>query len=1642
MTASDDELTGRLEVTITIVDVNEPPDVTGRATITFVEAAPGPVETFDANDPEDGQIDWEVEGTDADDFTITDGALNFASGPNYENPTDSDPDNVYKITIKATDDASQSGTLNVTVIVTDENQKPEFPGATTSRDISENTAPNQNVGSPIRADDPENDVLTYSLTGADASHFDIATSTGQILTKGDLDHEGSKKSYLVTVSVHDGRNPDGDDDTSVDATITVTINVTDENEAPEITGLDTRDWPENATGTIATYTANDPEMATTTWTVDGPDNADFSITDAGVLSIDNAPDYEQQATYRIKVRVSDGPSSNVAEQDVTITITNVDEPGVVTLSPTSPIVGTPINAGVTDPDRIDSVTTWSWHRSTNKSNWGSPISGATGSAYTPANADEGNYLRATASYDDGEGSGKSASAVTDSAVPTTNSQPTFSPNVFRSVDENTGPNERIGDPVTATERQQGDTLVYALDGTDSNMFDFSTSTGQLLTKEPLDYEGTRKTYSVTVSVSDGKDVNNNNDPSPDAEIAVTITVNDVDEAPEITGDATADFYENATGTVATYTAEDPEKRAVSWDLSGTDESAFNIVAGVLTFNSPPDFETKPTYQVTVEAAEGRKTDTLAVTVNINNVDEDGSLALSNAQPQVGTLFTATLSDPDKGISDLTWTWESATSTVSTTTSSSGTTDSYTPVDADEGKSIRVTVSYTDSQGSGKSATVTSANQVQQPPPQNDPPVFEPTTTREVPENTPAGQNIGSAVTATDSPGDSLTYTLGGQDAGSFDIEGATGQLKTKSGLDRETKDTYTLTVTATDSSGVQDTITVTITVTEVNEPPTLTGPQTVTYTENNTGAVATYTVSDPEGEQVPLEPKGEDGSHFRFSGGQLHFNAQPDFETPLDANKDRVYNLIVEATDRNSTTTLEVTVTVANVNEPPQFPNGDTGTRSVTENTAAGQNVGRPVSASDPEKDDLHYTLSGRDARYFDIDSSTGQILAKAELNYEGRSSYSVKVSVRDSKNVDGNPDAVTDDSIDITINVIGENEAPVITGATSTNFAENSTRAVASYTGRDPEGSTVTWTLLGTDSAYFAITNRGVLSFDPVPDFEDEKDSDRNSVYHVTVQASDGNNINRHEVTVTVTNVEESGTVELSSVQPQVDTALTATLDDPDGVTSATTWSWQRSAADRKSNWSNINNATSDSYTPVTGDVGRYLRVTASYGDGYSNGKSASAISENTVRAVPTQNSPPSYSALFTTRTVEENTAAGTNIGDPVIATDDPNDRLTYRLGGTDVGMFRIVASTGQLQTRMPLDFESKTSYAVMVTAADPSDATSSIRVNITVTNINEPPVAVDDTAVATEDGSAVIIDVLANDRDPEGMGLTLAATTQPANGSAAVENNEVKYTPTPGYYGSDTFTYTVSDGENSSVANVFVRVDADGDPTVELSTIQMQFVPIDGGGESILLSDYFSDPDEGHPPYQATISDSAIATVEVSDGYLTITPVGIGVATTTLTVSDTPGISQEFRVVVFRPVVERTETETVHIVDPAVETTLTSVESSLSVIFQAGARDQFFQAAIDAQSNNCGVEAPIGHQHLCVLVDLFDLGAESIEESLDLPATLHVTLDQTLYDSIAADIASGEFMMWKGPRSDRRIVGPGSPSAATRSDRTSATT
>ena len=269
------------------------------------------------------------------------------------------------------------------------------------------------------------------------------------------------------------------------------------------------------------------------------------------------------------------------------------------------------------------------------------------------------------------------------------------------------------------------------------------------------------------------------------------------------------------------------------------------------------------------------------------MDEPGKVTLSALRPQSAVVFTAKHTDPDDSISDLKWQWAKASSKNGRYVDiDKETGNAYEPVDDDFGAHLRATASYTDREGSGKSAMVVSEYAVQKRRGANDAPAFpdqdpdmpddqNTETTRTVAENTKAGQVIGNPVVADDediNPVEVLTYTLGGTDAESFAIDWATGQLMTKSALnfentpvltgvpiDGEQARGYTVTVTATDPSAVpvavleagatgsSATIEVTITVTDVNEGPAIGGDAPMPFAEGSETLVpVTYTAADPE----------------------------------------------------------------------------------------------------------------------------------------------------------------------------------------------------------------------------------------------------------------------------------------------------------------------------------------------------------------------------------------------------------------------------------------------------------------------------------------------------------------------------------------------------------------------------------------------------------------------------------------------------------------------------------------------------------------------------------------------------------------------------------------------------------------------------
>ena len=1383
-TDTDGMVTNEL-VTVTVTNKDEG----GTVTLSAVAPYPGVDFTATHTDP-DGEVagaDWQWSRSRSKGGTYTD--IEGAEEATYS-PTSGDVGFYLRATVTYNDGQGEGKSAMATSAhtvqaINEPNATPEFTdedtdisGVQAARMVEENTPAGEDVGLPVEASDSDNDILTYTIDDTAAATFDIEAASGQIKTKADLDFD-TVQTYTATVTATD---PAG-----ASTEVTVTITVTDVNEPPDITG-DVVDYVENGTGVVATFTATDPEgEGTVTLDLSGADASLFSLSQGGVLTFNNPPNYEKPGdadgdnTYEVTVGARDGDGIR-GTRDIEVKVTNDDEDGTVTLSAVQPRVGVAVTARLTDIDGPVSGVTWQW------SAGGSDIADATSDTYTPTATDTGT-LTATANYTDPQGSEKTASGDSDRvvAVDTRNKAPEFvdqdtdtegnqNTEAERTVEENTvAPNSVNGGAISATDSNSGDVVSYTLGGPDASSFDIDLTNGQITVGvgTDVDYE-TKDTYMVTVIATDSFGAT--------ASIAVTIKVTDVNEGPEVTGLDQVDYAEGGEGgegDVATYTATDPENAgAVKWTLDGDDALDFEIdeSSGVLTFAEVPDYEmaadrdTNNEYLVTVVATDtdGMVTNEL-VTVTVTNKDEGGTVTLSVVAPYPGVDFTATHTDPDGEVAGADWQWSRSRSKGGTYTDIEGAEEAtYSPTSGDVGFYLRATVTYNDGQGEGKSAMATSAHTVQAINEPNATPEFADEDTdisgvqaaRMVEENTPAGEDVGLPVEASDSDNGILTYTIDDTAAATFDIEAASGQIKTKADLDFDTVQTYTATVTATDPAGASTEVTVTITVTDVNEPPDITG-DVVDYVENGTGVVATFTATDPEGEgTVTLDLSGADASLFSLSqGGVLTFNNPPNYEKPGDADGDNTYEVTVGARDGDGirgTRDIEVKVTnddedgtvtlsavqprvgvavtarltdidgpvsgvtwqwsaggsdiadatsdtytptatdtgtltaTANYTDPqgsektasgdsdrvvavdtrnkaPEFVDQDTDTegnqnteaeRTVEENTVAPNSVnGGAISATDSNSGDVvSYTLGGPDASSFDIDLTNGQITVGVgtDVDYETKDTYMVTVIATDSFGATA--------SIAVTIKVTDVNEGPEIRRVASDNQppsfpAETDTRSVvegtsagadigAPVTAEDPDvGDALTYTLGGTDAASFDIVRTtGQLQTKAALDYSTK------TSYVVTVTATDAAGLSD---------------------------AITVTIN-------------------------------------------------------------VTAVDENR---------PPEFPSAATTREVAENTVAGVDIGAPVAANDADDAALTYTLSGTDAASFDIDGTTGQLRTKASLDFETKSSYTVMVTATDPHNLTDTATVTITVTNVNEPDRTRDEIRLEIEE--AILAAVLSDGID-----------------------------------------------------------------------------------------------------------------------------------------------------------------------------------------------------------------------------------------------------------------------------------------------------
>ena len=926
------------EITITVLNIDEE----GTVTLSSERPQQGVRLTVNVTDPDriTSQIEWQWSRS-ANGVT---GWVDIAGATaGHYVPTESDVGNYLRATATYTD--AQGGTTskvahgissNAVVAEPHINRAPEFLDRSPTRVVNENAAAGALVGNPVAAEDLDNDVLTYTLGGADASSFAIDSSTGQIsVGQGIAIDFETKSSYSVTVTATDPS------DTS--DTVTVSISVNDVNEPPSApTGATAIDYAENGTGAVQQFSSADPEGDSLTWTLSGDDAYDFSIVN-GSLSFVSSPDFEGPADrdldndYEVTVSAGDtaGKTSSV---DVTVTVTNVDEAGSVTLSSSQPGEGVSISARLADPDRITSTVAWQWARSSDGAAGWVDIPNSNSGIYIPSVVDVGHYLRATATYKDAESAtdDKTASKVSDNAVlarPEINIAPDFLEDdpTSRSVNENAAAGAAVGNPVAA-EDANGDTLTYTLGGDDAGSFSIDGATGQISVGQgtSLDFES-QASYNVSVTATDPGGLFDS--------IDVVINVNNVDEPPTITAVSTEmEYAENGTSPVGSFSAADPEGvTPIAWEVSGNDADNFTIADGVLSFSASPDFESPSdqgldnVHNLSIGARDATANITwLAVTVMVTNVEEPGTVTLSTGQPTEGIRVTAELSDPDHIASKVAWQWaRSADGSTGWVDIEDATSAIYTPVAGDGNHYLRATASYNDRESatSTKTANAVTDDAVVAIEHPNQPPAFVDSdpTGRSVNENAPFGGPVGSPVAAQDPDDEILVYTLGGVDAGLFDINSATGQISVGEGtaLDFETGEDYSVIVTVADPAGASDTIGVLISVTDVDETPVIFEKELIIlesrpsdYIENSTAKVATYAVDGTKTEGVVWSLNGVDADLFSITqlNGlvELTFNSPPDYENPMDQGRNNEYNITIVATNSEGTkSTLAVIVSVA-----------------------------------------------------------------------------------------------------------------------------------------------------------------------------------------------------------------------------------------------------------------------------------------------------------------------------------------------------------------------------------------------------------------------------------------------------------------------------------------------------------------------------------------------------------------------------------------------------------------------------------------------------------------------------------------------------------------------------------------------------------
>ena len=453
-------------------------------------------------------------------------------------------------------------------------------------------------------------------------------------------------------------------------------------------------------------------------------------------------------------------------------------------------------------------------------------------------------------------------------------------------------------------------------------------------------------------------------------------------------------------------ASDADSDPLTYTLEGADDASFAIVetSGQIRVQAALDFEATNSYSVTVRADDGTDSDTVAVTIDVTDVDEPpvppgapAVAATSGTDDSLDVAWTAPANAGKPAITSydlhyrpgMSGNWIDGPQDVAVT--------SAAIPDLSPRTSYQVEVRATNAEGDSdwSSPGTGSTND-----PLNSAPTFaNPTVTLTLPENTAGGVDIGSPVEAVDADaGDTLTYSLTGADATSFTIVTTSGQIRTRSSVTYDfeaPKNSYSLSVTVTDQTA-NSSASVTINLSDVDEPPAKPAAPAVAATP---GAADSLDVSWPAPANAGKPAITSYDLRYR-KGDMGGWTERPSGVTTTSAT--------IDGLDGNSSYQVEVLARNDEGASPWSDPgSGRTGnsvpvfdppsvTLSVPENTPAARSVGSPVQAADSDSDTLEYALVGSDGEAFDIDSASGQIRTMDPLNHETTPSYSFRVRAED----------------------------------------------------------------------------------------------------------------------------------------------------------------------------------------------------------------------------------------------------------------------------------------------------------------------------------------------------------------------------------------------------------------------------------------------------------------------------------------------------------------------------------------------------------------------------------------------------------------------------------------------------------------------